>query len=130
MNLNISRDWLLRMAEMEGNGIISVGGLVTTLNSMDKNNSIPLIDEESILRRANEIADRHGFRAELLPGVRSVGIGGDARLYMPVIVLVGPRLGLDDEVLAQLSTEISNNTGGCRVTIDITPVDAVPVRDG
>lgn len=27
MNLNISRDWLLRMADKEANGIISVGGL-------------------------------------------------------------------------------------------------------
>jgi hypothetical protein len=28
MKLNIDRDWLLRMAEKEGNGVVSVGGLV------------------------------------------------------------------------------------------------------
>jgi hypothetical protein len=33
MNMNISREWLLRMAEREGNGIISVGGLVCRMNS-------------------------------------------------------------------------------------------------
>jgi hypothetical protein len=33
MNLNISRDWLLRMADKEANGIISVGGLVSMIDS-------------------------------------------------------------------------------------------------
>src|ERR1017187_7485749 len=32
MNLNISREWLLRMAEKEGNGIVSVGGLVARID--------------------------------------------------------------------------------------------------
>ena len=31
MNLNVNRDWLLRMAEKEGNGCASVGGLYATL---------------------------------------------------------------------------------------------------
>jgi hypothetical protein len=31
VNLNIDRDWLLRMAEKDGNGIISVGGLVARI---------------------------------------------------------------------------------------------------
>jgi hypothetical protein len=31
MNLNISRNWLLRMADKEANGIISVGGLVARI---------------------------------------------------------------------------------------------------
>jgi HTH-type transcriptional regulator/antitoxin HigA len=33
MNLNINPDWLLRMAEKEGNGIVSVGGLVTRMEA-------------------------------------------------------------------------------------------------
>jgi hypothetical protein len=32
MNLDISREWLLRMAEKEGNGIVSVGGLVARID--------------------------------------------------------------------------------------------------
>ena len=32
MNLNISREWLLRMAEKEDNGIVSVGGLVARVD--------------------------------------------------------------------------------------------------
>lgn len=31
MKLNINPDWLLRMAEKEGNGVVSVGGLVTRI---------------------------------------------------------------------------------------------------
>jgi hypothetical protein len=33
MNLNINPDWLLRMAEKEGNGVLSVGGLVTRIEA-------------------------------------------------------------------------------------------------
>ena len=33
MNLNINPDWLLRMAEKEGNGVVSVGGLVTRIEA-------------------------------------------------------------------------------------------------
>jgi hypothetical protein len=33
LNLNVSRDWLLRMADKEANGIISVGGLVSMIDS-------------------------------------------------------------------------------------------------
>src|SRR5436309_3540735 len=33
MKLNINSDWLLRMAEKEGNRIVSVGGLVTRVNA-------------------------------------------------------------------------------------------------
>ena len=34
MNLNINPDWLLQMAEKEGNGIFSVGGLVTRVKAL------------------------------------------------------------------------------------------------
>ena len=33
MKLNINPDWLLRMAEKEGNRIVSVGGLVTRVEA-------------------------------------------------------------------------------------------------
>lgn len=36
MNLNINPDWLLQMAEKEGNGIFSVGGLVTRVKAEAK----------------------------------------------------------------------------------------------
>lgn len=35
MNLKISPEWLLRMAEQEANGIISVGGLVTRIREAE-----------------------------------------------------------------------------------------------
>lgn len=34
MNLNIDPEWLKRMAEIEGNGIVSVGGLVSKMSGM------------------------------------------------------------------------------------------------
>ena len=33
MNLQINKEWLLRMAEKEGNGIVSVGGLACRLDA-------------------------------------------------------------------------------------------------
>ena len=47
MNLNISREWLLRMAEKEGNGIFSVGGLVTRVKAEAKALPAPKPDEWS-----------------------------------------------------------------------------------
>jgi hypothetical protein len=65
---------------------------------------------------ANEIANPRGFRAEILQGVHSVGVGGDQRLYRPVICLVGPLV--DHAVIAEISTAISNRTGGCRIALE------------
>lgn len=46
MNLNISRDWLLQMAEKEGNGIISVGGLACRLGLYPS--EVVTCDQESV----------------------------------------------------------------------------------
>ncbi len=72
---------------------------------------------EEILRVANEIANPHGLNAEILDDTYSVGVGGDQRVYQPVICLVGTFV--DHKILADISTRISNCTKGCRVTIEI-----------
>jgi hypothetical protein len=41
MNLNINQDWLLRMAEKEGNGVVSVGGLVTRIETSSNAQTTP-----------------------------------------------------------------------------------------
>ncbi len=78
---------------------------------------MPLTDEEMLII-ANEIANPHGLKAEFLPDIRRVGVGGDNRTYTPVVVLVGPPPL--HEVLSEISTEISNRTGIMGVTYDIT----------
>lgn len=75
------------------------------------------MSEEKILKIANEIVGPHGLRAEFLGDALSVGVGGDFRTYTRIIVLVGPHPG--DEVLASLSTKISNNTNVNRVTFEL-----------
>lgn len=74
------------------------------------------MEDSDILRVANQIAAPHGLRAEVPPGVKSVGVAGDSRTYKSVVVLTGRFPGHD--VLASVSTEISNRTEGCRVTFE------------
>lgn len=91
------------------------------------------MENSEILRIANEIVGPHGLRAEF-PGdpetVKSVGVGGDFRTYTPVLVLIGPHPG--NEILGQVSTEISNRTPVNRVTFQLFPVPtrSVPGRLG
>src|SRR5260221_8000182 len=40
MELKIQREWLARMAEKEGNGIVSVGGLVTLAEKTSKEQAV------------------------------------------------------------------------------------------
>jgi GMP synthase PP-ATPase subunit len=75
------------------------------------------VENEEILRIANEIAGKHGLKAEFLEGIQSVGVGGDERSYTPVICLVGPFPG--HEILAKISSEISNHIPVNRVTFEL-----------
>lgn len=50
MKLNINPDWLLRMAEKEGNGIISVGGLVTRIAADAATQTSPAIQLSDWIR--------------------------------------------------------------------------------
>jgi hypothetical protein len=60
MDLNVSKEWLLRMAEEEGNGIISVGGLVTRIKMAtgEDRGMMDLITEAHRLTEAIEDRDR------------------------------------------------------------------------
>lgn len=73
---------------------------------------------EEVLRSVQEIAEKYGLTAELLPNAFSVGVGGDQRTYTPVVCLNGPFPGFD--VLEKVSTEIGNMTSINRVTFDLT----------
>lgn len=71
---------------------------------------------EEIVERVNVIVTPYGLEAEILEGINSVGVGGDNRTYTPVICLRGEFPGW--EVLAKLSTEISNTLPINRVTFE------------
>lgn len=73
------------------------------------------MDEQEILRRANELVASYGLRAEIMPGIFSVGVQGDGRTYTPVIELIGTHPG--NELLRKISTELSNTLPINRVTI-------------
>lgn len=75
------------------------------------------MEEAEILRIANEIAEPHGLRAEILPDVKSVGVTGDFRSYTPVVCLVGPFPG--HETLARISSEITGLARVNRVTFQL-----------
>ena len=77
------------------------------------------MNNEELLRKANEIAAKYGLQAELLPDIFSVGVQGDARSYLPVIVLKGTFPGWD--IIQRVATEIPNVLPVNRVTYDITP---------
>ncbi len=44
MNLNIDREWLLRMAEKEANGIVSVGGLIARIDPKTVAQPTPVVE--------------------------------------------------------------------------------------
>jgi len=75
--------------------------------------------DEDVLQKTNEIAGKHNLSAEILPEALSVGVQGDNRTYLPVIVLKGEFPGWD--ILRQVSTEITNTVNVNRVTYDSTP---------
>ena len=74
---------------------------------------------DELLRKVNEIAAKYGLWAEFFPEVLSVGVQGDNRTYLPVVVLKGPFPGWD--VIERVSTEIPNMLPVNRVTYDTTP---------
>lgn len=78
-------------------------------------------DWDAVLRRANEMAEPYGFRAEYFPGeeglIRTVGVEGDSRVYLPVLCLIGSNP--DQEVWAALSTKITNELPISRVTVEL-----------
>lgn len=76
-------------------------------------------DRVNLLEDVKKIVRPHTLDAEYLGNAQSVGVGGDARTYTPVIVLTGPFPGWD--VLRELSNLISNTTPINRVTYDFTP---------
>jgi GMP synthase PP-ATPase subunit len=90
---------------------------ILLIASQEKNmNTMP---QEKVLRRANEIVSNHNLKAEILPGVQAVGVQGDNRVYLPVMVLMGPHPGWD--ILGQLSTQITNELPVSHVVYDATP---------
>lgn len=78
-------------------------------------------DWDEVLRQANAMVIPHGFRAEYFPGeeglIRTVGVTGDERAYLPVLCLIGSNP--DQEVWAALSTKITNDLPIGRVTIEL-----------
>ncbi len=73
--------------------------------------------KEEIIRRVNEIVAPYGLHAEIFEGIKSVGVGGDARSYTPVVNIIGPFPGYD--VLSKISSEITNVVSVNRVTFQI-----------
>jgi HTH-type transcriptional regulator/antitoxin HigA len=71
MNLNISREWLLRMAEKEGNGIVSVGGLVTRIDPKALAQPAP-VTEPSAWSRLFPLKDMKRLRFSLPKGLSDV----------------------------------------------------------
>ena len=86
------------------------------------------ISRDEALRLANEIANPHGLTAEFIDTgfvdeILRVGVVGDARVCLPVIVLVGP--WPPDEVISDISTRISNATGGYTVNMELARRDGI-----
>jgi len=79
------------------------------------------MSDEEIVQEANAIAAPHGLTAEILEGVRTVGVQGDNRTYLPAIVLRGKFPGWD--AIRTVSTEITNSLSVNRVTYDVTSDD-------
>src|SRR5262249_8013144 len=67
--LNISRDWLLRMAEKEGNGIVSVGGLIARIDPKAIAQPAP-VTEPSAWSRLFPVKDMKRLRFSLPTGLR------------------------------------------------------------
>lgn len=83
-----------------------------------------VMTEAETLQVVREIAGQYGLQADFLPGIQSVGVGGDDRTYTPVVCLVGTDPFPSHEVLATLSTLISNQTGLNRVAFQISCQDS------
>lgn len=64
------------------------------------------METQEIVECINQIVCPHRLYAEIPPDIRSVGVGGDERTYLPIVFLVGPFPGW--EILAELSSEITN----------------------
>ena len=73
-------------------------------------------DKEALLNRVNAISLKYDLKAEYLGDVHSVGVRGDARSYLPTVVLVGPFPGWD--ILEKVSSEITNELEIGRVTYE------------
>jgi hypothetical protein len=72
--------------------------------------------EEEIVAAANVIVAPHGLQAEILGGIKRVGVQGDERTYGPVLVLTGPYP--TNEVLAEISSQLTNKLPVTGVTIE------------
>jgi HTH-type transcriptional regulator/antitoxin HigA len=68
MNLNIGREWLLRMAEKEGNGIVSVGGLVARIDPRAFSKPAPMT-EPAAWSRLFPLKDMKRLRFSLPKGL-------------------------------------------------------------
>ncbi len=75
--------------------------------------------EEEILKRANEICAPHNIKAEILGGIKSVGVQGDGRTYTPVICLILDEKFSDWEIFAKLSNQISSELPINRITLEM-----------
>lgn len=76
------------------------------------------------LAEANKIAATAGLSVEVIK-VNSVGVQGDERTDTPVLCLAGKRVGrrkgkVSHEVLAALSTKLTNELPANRVVIELT----------
>jgi len=69
-----------------------------------------------IVKRVGEIVEPHGLAVEVPEGIFSAGVQGDAKTYTPIVMLSGPFPG--HEVLAKLSSKISNTVPANRVTFE------------
>lgn len=72
---------------------------------------------QEIVESVDKIVSLCGLYAEIPPNIRSVGVGGDERTYLPCVFLVGPFPGW--KILAELSTEITNTLPVNRVTYEL-----------
>lgn len=74
------------------------------------------MSDQDLLNKVNAISLKYDLIAEFLGDTHSVGVRGDERAYLPVIVLIGKFPGWD--VLEQASTEITNSLEIGRVTYE------------
>jgi GMP synthase PP-ATPase subunit len=73
--------------------------------------------DEELLAKVNTISLKHDLKAEFLSKAHTVGVRGDARSYLPTVVLVGAFPGWD--VLEEISSEITNNLEIGKVTYEL-----------
>ena len=73
---------------------------------------------DDLVRQANEIVHEYGLTAEIFPDILTVGVKGDGRVYLPVLLLIGPFPGW--EVINTLSTKLTNTLQISRVVYDLS----------